>query len=174
MFINLSRTRFREYRHAHGSSKKRKREDNCQSNSKTFIMQRQNKINACENHENQTSHDPENSLPQACKDSKHDHINKKTKNSVKHISPSHIGNLPRRPFSDFNGLIASPFFGDKASALCPRNAPQKASFMGYQRRNAQGTTAEIGAGQFSPKAEVTGSTPVGCTNTFNNLDVLLG
>jgi len=28
--------------------------------------------------------------------------------------------------------------------------------------------------RYPPKAEVTGSTPVGCTNTFNDLDVLLG
>lgn len=55
------------------------------------------------------------------------------------------------------------------SALCRRNRRQKASKGGSFRVNMAGTSAENSAGMFSPKAEVTGSNPVGCANSFQIL-----
>jgi hypothetical protein len=60
------------------------------------------------------------------------------------------------------------------SALCRRYRRQKASKGESFRMNVSGTGAEIRAGLSSPKAEVTSSNLVGCTNLFNGLrDFLL-
>jgi hypothetical protein len=48
------------------------------------------------------------------------------------------------------------------SALCPRYTPKTASIDVMRWVNTPRTTAEFRDGMFTPKAEVTGSNPVGC------------
>ena len=49
------------------------------------------------------------------------------------------------------------------SELCPCNPRHTASFEALFDANNQGTSAVFRAVRFTPKAEVTGSNPVGCT-----------
>jgi len=55
------------------------------------------------------------------------------------------------------------------SAECPRYTPKMTANTAFHGRNSQGTAAVFCGVLFPPKAEVTGSNPVGCANDFNRL-----